>query len=408
MEQVEFVDRDYTDVDEAKSDVRKKESRKVKLAEKSKKMVDSVFSKAKKAAAKVEKKEAEIEMYQNYIASKDISLLEYIMANELIKRCKKKKVRLEKTARKAQRKALRVAKKMNNNMIYKWARTSQQLDVKGIDRKEISNAVNEAFNNVTDEVDVIDRNKISDIIDTDFKNLTDSKNNELNQENGTYRLNKDEIIQDDLAIGSGENEIVTNGLSYGTYRLKKDEIVQDDLATKPEVEKAPAVIPEFSQFFDSISKEKIITEKDPILENAEVGTINEDIFTKINDSLNDENITSNDLAKLRAELEAERNKKNKLTEELEEKLRQAAIAEKEAAAALQEQKEKMKLVQNELEAYKEENRRLETQTQEVEESTNRQISKRQQSLDYINSLNEMIGSRAVNVTVSREVGRGGK
>ena len=109
-------------------------------------------------------------------------------------------------------------------------------------------------------------------------------------------------------------------------------------------------------------------EPTPIVETSE------DIVSKVNDSLNNQNITSMDLLKLREELEAERNRKSQLTEELQEKMKQAAVAEKEAAAALQEQQEKMKLVQDELAAYKEENKRLVDQTQKVEETTQIQIS----------------------------------
>ena len=199
---------------------------------------------------------------------------------------------------------------------------------------------------------------------------------------------------------------------------KKDEIVMSK-TNEPELDAFFASLrnatPEFSE--DLVSSEEEKTEEVSTVEESDfsekveeptpIVETSENIVSKVNDSLNNQNITSMDLLKLREELEAERNRKSQLTEELQEKMKQAAVAEKEAAAALQEQQEKMKLVQDELAAYKEENKRLVDQTQKVEETTQRQISMRQQSLDYINSLNEMMGPRAINVTVNENT-RGGK
>lgn len=446
MEQVEVVDRDYEGVDRAEHDSRKRNTAKIKLTAVSKKVIDSIYAGVRKTEKKLEKveskiKEAERKQTEDVEAQGIKGYISFIVTDIKKKILQKKKYRLKNQIEIKNRRAVRIHDKMKKSMLYKYLERLNNLDVNEIDRNSISEAVEKAFNNmskddnnsqsinepeknieVTESDAVVNDDSLNSLIEnesiSEFEKPRDRNTNETDDQYNEY-LKKFYSPEPEFKTNYNENVLIE-----GTYRLKKDEIIQDDLAFKNDfvaektnVEsefKAPTVIPEFQQFFDSIPKFDSISEQEKegepdfmsISNDNNANTVNEEIFSKVNDSLNDENITSSDLAKLREELETERNKKNKLTEELEEKMKRAAVIEKEAAAALQEQKEKMKLVRDELAAYKEENKRLETQAQKVEESTQRQISIRQQSLNYINSLNEMMGPHAVNVSVTRESSKG--
>lgn len=447
MEQVNVVDRDYTEVEEAENDVRKKASPKVKLTEISKKAIDTVFNKARErmnksgievarenldeTKTKIEETRQKIEEPKNFGS--------YIFNNIKISFLEKKVYKLVNKLERENRRALRVEQNMKKSIVTKYLAAKEkqrQMDVEQVNRDNIAELINRAYeektNDIQPEVKQETETTVTDKIESPVvetpvtADVTNFVNDDIVSEEKAEPVNESSMETTselqrprDRFVYETDNEYndylqnfyaelfpeQVSKVEDTTYRLTKDEIIQDDLSVTPEF-KAPAVIPEFQHFFDSI---RVENEKDEFKnEVEEKNTSDEDIVAKVNESLNDQNITSDDLIKLREALELERTRKNKLTEQLEEKMKQAAEAEKEAAAALQEQKEKMKLVQDELAAYKEENKRLETQTQEVEESTQRQISKRQQSLDYINSLNEMMGSRAVNVVVKDDMTRGGK
>lgn len=448
MEQVEVVDRDYTEVEEAENDSRKRNAPKIKLTAISEKVFDSIYAGVRRTEKKLEKveskiQEAERKQKENVEQQGIKGYVSYVVADIKKNILQKKKYKLKNQIEIKNRRAVRIHDTMKKSMIYKYIEGLNNLDVNEIDRNSISDAVEEAFDSmskndnnsqninepvqnveVTENDNTMNADSLYSVMENEsipeFEKPRDRNTNETDDQYNEY-LKKFYSTEPEFKTNYNEN-----GLIEGTYRLKKDEIVQDDVDLKNNVieEKsnvestfeAPTIIPEFQQFFDSIPKFESILESEKEVEtdsisvgddnNVNTNTVNEEIFSKINDSLNDENITSSDLAKLREELEAERNKKNKLTEELEEKMKRAAVIEKEAAAALQEQKEKMKLVRDELAAYKEENKKLETQAQQVEESTQRQISIRQQSLNYINSLNEMMGPQAVNVNITKESGKG--
>ena len=465
MENVGVLDRDYRRIFNAESDLRKKEARKVKLTEVSKKVIDKVFSitlnvkkfdQINKIDEKIKEKEDRLQQEHGF--------LEHIQIENDIALLKKRRFTKKESARKSYRRALRITEFMKNDMkkntLFRWLglekyidetaeatkrkynntennianNMENSMDVNGIDRNMVENVVNEAFENINE----IDRSMIENAVNEAFENLNNNRNesndnetskstaknyeNSKENENVTvtnketdnveigrprekfaYETDKEynDFLKSFYSTESSEN-VNENTVSEGIYSLRKDEIIKDDLSV-PHKFKLPSVVPEVNQFFDSIPNE-VVNESTNLLDKK----VDDDIVSKVNDSLNDNNVTSAYLVELRNQLEAERNRKTRLTEELEAKRQRAAEAEKEVAAALREQEEKMRLVQNELEAYKEENKRLENQTQQVEETTQRQNSMRQQTLDTINALNEMMGSRAVNIITEKESGKGGK
>lgn len=438
MSQVEVVDRDYSNVEAAENDKRKKASSKVKLTEISKKAIDAVYAVARKKEKKLEKVQNQIEEKEKE-QMEEISYVKYFFNEIKLKGLKRKKAKLEKKVQKEKLRALRITESMKKGMLFKYVSrfdNEKELNVEEVSRDAIAEEINKEFEQMKNSIKSTEEKASNN---TENKNVftSDMKEKEKmyakQQEKSEKDLPEQKTDVEDISMNKPRsrftyetNDEYENYLSdfySSAYSMGKKDIIQDEIVmsktNEPELDAFFAslrnVTPEFSE--DLVSSEEEKTEEVSTVEESDFSEKVEEptpivetsanIVSKVNDSLNNQNITSMDLLKLREELEAERNRKSQLTEELEEKMKQAAVAEKEAAAALQEQQEKMKLVQDELAAYKEENKRLVDQTQKVEETTQRQISMRQQSLDYINSLNEMMGPRAVNVTVNENT-RGGK
>ena len=394
MADIEIVDREYDRVDEAESDVRKKPTTKVKLTEASRKVIDFVYASARRKEKKLEAidekiNEKEKDVKENY---DEMGMLSSMISMIEIENLRKKKHKLSSKISRANRRAVRIEKWLKKTIIFRFLNMLNKLDVNKVDRESISNNIDKEFKSFSNSNK--EENKMEN--QSDINVPRDRFANETDKEYTDY-------------LRSHYSPETSIDLSEGTYSFKKDQIIQDDLSI-PTVTSTPTVIPEFQQFFDSIPRvEKAKEDTDSELQRMkEIPSVDEDIVSKANEGLNNPNVTADYLTSLREKLEAARARKTVLTDEVAKKETTLTTAEKEAAAAEKEKNEKIRLVQNELKAYDEENKKLEEQKQQLEEKTQRQISMRQQSLDTISVLNEMMGDRAVNVSIQQGMSKGGK
>lgn len=434
MKQAEVVDRDYAEVDNAENDSRKRNTPKIKLTEVSKKMIDSVYAGVRRTEKKLEKveskiKEAEIKQTAGVELQGIKGYVSFIVTDIKKKILQKKKFKLQNQIEIKNRRAVRIHAMMKKSMLYKYLERLNNLDVNEIDRNSISEAVEKAFdsmskndNNSNQNKQEIEKNTVVPgngpiTNDESLKSVMDNDNISESEKPRDRNINENDDEYNEYLKKFYSPEFTTNynedGLIEGTYKLRKDEITQDDLAFKNDfvaektnVEsefKAPTVRPGFQA---EQEKEVEIDSMSIVNDNSNANTVNEELFNKINDSLNDENITSNDLAKLLEELNAVRNNNNKLTEGLDEIVQLDTDMKKQVSAVDQEEREKTELLKEQVEVYKAANSRLKAQIKEVENSVEIQNSILQQKSNNIKLIDEMLSAHTVNSSVTRESNKG--
>lgn len=445
MEQVEIVDRDYSEVEEAENDSRKRKTPKIKLTATSANAFDWLYAgvirkerkleKVKEKIQNAERKQSEIDEQQGIKG-----FLSFVVIDIKKNLLQKKKFKLENAIEIKNRRAVRIEDRMKKNILYKYFESLNNLNVNDIDKDSIASAVDDAFDNMSkdygDNQKVKEPEKDIEVAENDAVVNDDSLKSVIENEN----IQKIEKPRDRNTIETDDeyNEYLKkfyspefktnyneNGLIEGTYRLRKDDIIQDDLTFKNEtVEEtnnieskfeAPAIIPEFQQFFDSIPKVDFVSEQDEKTDSMSMDkdnnndtTINEEILSKINDKLNDENVTSSDLTKLLEELELVRNSNNKLAVGLDEIVQLDTDMKKQVSAVDQEERKKTELLKEQVEVYKAANSRLKAQIKEVENSVEVQNSILQQKSNNIKLIDEMLSNHAVavNGNVTKESNKG--
>lgn len=436
MSDINFTDRDLTKVNEHDKNKKSQEARKIRFTGKTASKIANKWTNyyKKKAVQTAQDLKLATYSYDSYIdyANNNATTVDenYISKlEEKMKRLENLKFIYERKAKNSfiffrtlgipirklqESKAVKLKEKMfstmkkNGNLIFAKGKNieNEEINIDSINQDNVKQMVDDMFkeqgNNYTSE-DTVNMNteKPFDNIlggNVDFSPPAISEfqyptevippvyNEKLGKPEQNYNLSFDNK-------GTGLDN--GNNISSSIYRMKKDEIIQDDLS-----------IPDVTNLnfgendINSYNREsvEVAPERDELKEetkSVEMG-LNDTIDDIINKADNG-GVSIEDLEQLRRALDAERNKSKELKKELEEKRIKEAEATREAERAEQAKQEKLKFVNDALLAYKEENERLINESKQLDESAQQKISKKQQAMSTIASLNEMIGPTAVNI-----------
>lgn len=461
MSQVEVVDRDYSNVEAAENDKRKKASSKVKLTEISKKAIDAVYAVARKKEKKLEKVQNQIEEKEKE-QMEEISYVKYFFNEIKLKGLKRKKAKLEKKVQKEKLRALRITESMKKGMLFKYVSrfdNEKELNVEEVSRDAIAEEINKEFEQMKNNIKNTEEKASNNTVD---KNVftSDMKEKEMNEKEKMYAKQQEKNENDlpeqktdveDISMNKPRNRFIDetddayeNYLSdfySSTYSMGKTDIIQDEIvmskANEPELDAFFASLrnatPEFSEDLVSSEEEKTeevsmveepdfsekVEEPSPIVETSEdivdeigsdeVSLDDEKIVAAINNMINDSNSVEDmkQVKQLIANLNAAKDNSEKDEKESEEASKQRIEKEEiEEARTLEFEKNK-KLLIDETDAYIENSRRAKARIQKEKEDIEK-IERNIQSIDAMNAMIlESIGPRAVNVTVDENT-RGGK
>ena len=395
MENIDIIDKDYSEVSKAENDSRRNDDRRVRLTENSKKAIDSIaYWNSRRLDERRQKTVERINEIENAQASGGLDYIDSNVMKIELQTLKARELRYSKRIDKSCRRALKVAAFMENNIISKFVRyIKSKIDVSDINNNAIATMIDREFNNPTpeNEATIEEKNEVSAINNPEVPAI---------DVDSFYHMTKDQIIQDDLSVPKVEVPIIEKKEEIDeVYELGNS--TSEDEIEKPRDRGIYETDTEYNDYLNGF-----YGQKNGMLNN-ENNQNNQDLYAMVSKTLVNGNTTIDDLERLRSALETERNTKSQLTRELEEKRMEAAVAQKEAEEAEKEKQAKIRLVNDELAAYREENERLKAKTKEVVDETQRKISMRQETMNYIDSLNQMIGSQAVNVR-NNENSRGGK
>ena len=443
MEEIEIVDRNYENVKEA-ADESKIE--KVRLTGKSKSAIDLIFFNTKRLSHKASMLNEEADLIAKSVEkAKNSGTMDAgteSILNFEVTRLRKKALKATEKSKNSYKRAIRVKEFMCKHMLNKAESLLGAVDVDAINIENIADIVENSFEKGTTttkqtqspNIDSIDSSNIEKAVDSNIElqnKIDDSITKKAEDtvttnsfgntvEDGTYSFTKNDIIQDDI---SGINQVVSsfNGTSprnrmlYETdeqynefldkyYNQESSSLKNKESEKNEEVStdsKGSMIVPEIKAFFENSAIDHILGNESTVEQEKS------DLYKDATATLNDSSTTIDDLERLRRALEEERNKKDKLTKELEEKRLAAEIAEKEAEKAEKEKQEKIQLVNDELAQYKKANEALQSQTKQIEEVTQQKISRRQNAMNYIASLDEMIDS-SIGKSSDLSINRGGK
>lgn len=391
MEQVDILgdDRDYSSVE---NDRNKKETKRVKLTEKSKKNVESknkfLFSGAMAHMETSLSYEEKADKVEKKLDSQDgLSLEEKAILNLQLTSLRSKQYHYSNKAVKSYNRAIAIKEFMKKNVVDKFRnfclKISEKLDsfasnlnvaevnVPNVDKlfnrsKENKNDIGIDFSALDEEIEKsrIQSNQQPVVGDENIEKKVDS-------EDSVYHFNRENITQDDIGMGRQDDE--SEGLSensedvFGYFVDNKN------------------VIPTVSNSANTVSS---------VEDNSMDSEVTTDFSSIFASGVNGNASVDEELDALCEALVRAQQDHLELKNDLEQQMIQKENSEKEAKAAESEMLEKMKAAREQLELCEAENKKLRNQQLEVEKETKRNLSARQAALNSIDALDKMLAGEA--------------
>ena len=360
MEQVDILgdDRDYSSVE---NDRNKKETKRVKLTEKSKKNVESknkfLFSGAMAHMETSLSYEEKADKVEKKLDSQDgLSLEEKAILNLQLTSLRSKQYHYSNKAVKSYNRAIAIKEFMKKNVVDKLFNRS----------KENKNDIGIDFSALDEEIEKsrIQSNQQPVVGDENTEKKVDS-------EDSVYHFNRENITQDDIGMGRQDDE--SEGLSensedvFGYFVDNKN------------------VIPTVSNSANTVSS---------VEDNSMDSEVTTDFSSIFASGVNGNASVDEELDALCEALVRAQQDHLELKNDLEQQMIQKENSEKEAKAAESEMLEKMKAAREQLELCEAENKKLRNQQLEVEKETKRNLSARQAALNSIDALDKMLAGEA--------------
>ena len=391
MEQVDILgdDRDYSSVE---NDRNKKETKRVKLTEKSKKNVESknkfLFSGAMAHMETSLSYEEKADKVEKKLDSQDgLSLEEKAILNLQLTSLRSKQYHYSNKAVKSYNRAIAIKEFMKKNVVDKFRnfclKISEKLDsftsnlnvaevnVPNVDK--LFNRSKENKNDIGIDFSALDEEIEKSRIQSNQQPVVGDENTEkkVDSENSVYHFNRENITQDDIDMGRQDDE--SEGLSensedvFGYFVDNKNVIPTVSNSTNP-----------ISSVEDNSMNSEVTTDFSSIFASGVNGNASVD---KELDALCE--------AIVRAQQD-----RLELKNDLEQQMIKKENSEKEAKAAESKMLEKMKAARELLELCEAENKELRNQQLEVEKETKRNLSATQAALNSIDALDKMLAGEA--------------
>ena len=391
MEQVDILgdDRDYSSVE---NDRNKKETKRVKLTEKSKKNIESknkfLFSGAMahmETSLSYEEKADKVE--KKLDSQDDLSLEEKAILNLQLTSLRSKQYHYSNKAVKSYNRAIALKEFMEKNIVDKfrkfYLKISEKLDsfgaklnvaevnVPNVDK--LFNRSKENKNDIGIDFSALDEEIEKSKIQSNQQPVVGDENTEkkADSEDSVYHFNRENIIQDDIGMGRQDDE--SEGLSENS-----EDVFEYFVDNKN-------VIPTVSNSANTISS---------VEDNSMDSEVNTDFSSIFASGVNGNASVDEELDALCEALVRAQQDHLELKNDLEQQMIQKENSEKEAKAAESEMLEKMKAAREQLEIYRAKNAKLRNQQIEVEKETKRNISAKQAALNSIDALDKMLAGEA--------------
>ena len=391
MEQVDILgdDRDYSSVE---NDRNKKETKRVKLTEKSKKNIESknkfLFSGAMAHMETSLSYEEKADKVEKKLDSQDgLSLEEKAILNLQLTSLRSKQYHYSNKAVKSYNRAIAIKEFMKKNVVDKFRnfclKISEKLDsftsnlnvaevnVPNVDK--LFNRSKENKNDIGIDFSALDEEIEKSKIQSNQQPVVGDENTEkkADSEDSVYHFNRENIIQDDIGMGRQDDE--SEGLSENS-----EDVFEYFVDNKN-------VIPTVSNSANTISS---------VEDNSMDSEVNTDFSSIFASGVNGKASVDEELDALCEALVRAQQDQLELKNDLEQQMIQKENSEKEAKAAQSEMLEKMKAAREQLERYEAENERLRNQQLEVEKETERNLSATQAALNSIDALDKMLAGEA--------------
>lgn len=383
-------DRDFSSVEKNRSE---KEDKRVKLTGKSKKNVESknkfLFSRdMTRMQTSLDSEEKADKVEKKLDNQDDLSLEEKAILNLQLTSLKSKQCHYSNKNVKPYNRAIAVKEFMKNNIINKFrmfcSELTKKLNVTEVNVPDVNQLFSKADkgnNTVGIDMDALDaeiRNSRKEAEQPVVDVVEENTEKKLEDSDSMYSYKKEDIIQDNIY-----SEQLDSKSPIGMF--EKSSTIENSVLSNDE--NLGTNVP-FSRFEkNSISDEMPISDA--------LSDFNKDIVN-ISESINDSNVTIDDLEALRSALEQEKRTREELKNRLENQRIQEQNAEKEAIEAERQKKERIKFANEQLAAYRAENQKLKTQQMEVEQETQRKISARQAAMNQIAEINQMLAGGNLN------------
>lgn len=385
MEQVDILgdDRDYSSVE---NDRNKKETKRVKLTEKSKKNVELknkfLFSGAMTHMQTSLDYEEKADKIEKKLDNQDnLSLEETAILNLQVVTLRSMQYHYNERAIKSYTRAINLMEFMKNNVIVnKFKRLgeylSEKLNVSEVNVPNVDKLFNRSKENKNDigiDFSALDEEIEKSKIQSNQQPVVGDENTEkkADSEDSVYHFNRENIIQDDIGMGRQDDE--SEGLSENS-----EDVFEYFVDNKN-------VIPTVSNSANTISS---------VEDNSMDSEVNTDFSSIFASGVNGNASVDEELDALCEALVRAQQDHLELKNDLEQQMIQKENSEKEAKAAESEMLEKMKAAREQLEIYREKNAELRNQQIEVEKETKRNISAKKAALNSIDALDKMLAGEA--------------
>lgn len=385
MEQVDILgdDRDYSSVE---NDRNKKETKRVKLTEKSKKNVELknkfLFSGAMTHMQTSLDYEEKADKIEKKLDNQDnLSLEETAILNLQVVTLRSMQYYYNERAVKSYTRAINLMEFMKNNVIVnKFKRLgeylSEKLNVSEVNVPNVDKLFNRSKENKNDigiDFSALDEEIEKSKIQSNQQPVVGDENTEkkADSEDSVYHFNRENIIQDDIGMGRQDDE--SEGLSENS-----EDVFEYFVDNKN-------VIPTVSNSANTISS---------VEDNSMDSEVNTDFSSIFASGVNGNASVDEELDALCEALVRAQQDHLELKNDLEQQMIQKENSEKEAKAAESEMLEKMKAAREQLEIYRAKNAKLRNQQIEVEKETKRNISAKQAALNSIDALDKMLAGEA--------------
>lgn len=385
MEQVDILgdDRDYSSVE---NDRNKKETKRVKLTEKSKKNVELknkfLFSGAMTHMQTSLDYEEKADKIEKKLDNQDnLSLEETAILNLQVVTLRSMQYYYNERAVKSYTRAINLMEFMKNNVIVnKFKRLgeylSEKLNVSEVNVPNVDKLFNRSKENKNDigiDFSALDEEIEKSKIQSNQQPVVGDENTEkkADSEDSVYHFNRENIIQDDIGMGRQDDE--SEGLSENS-----EDVFEYFVDNKN-------VIPTVSNSANTISS---------VEDNSMDSEVNTDFSSIFASGVNGNASVDEELDALCEALVRAQQDHLELKNDLEQQMIQKENSEKEAKAAESEMLEKMKAAREQLETYRAKNAKLRNQQIEVEKETKRNISAKQAALNSIDALDKMLAGEA--------------
>lgn len=385
MEQVDILgdDRDYSSVE---NDRNKKETKRVKLTEKSKKNVELknkfLFSGAMTHMQTSLDYEEKADKIEKKLDNQDnLSLEETAILNLQVVTLRSMQYYYNERAVKSYTRAINLMEFMKNNVIVnKFKRLgeylSEKLNVSEVNVPNVDKLFNRSKENKNDigiDFSALDEEIEKSKIQSNQQPVVGDENTEkkADSEDSVYHFNRENIIQDDIGMGRQDDE--SEGLSENS-----EDVFEYFVDNKN-------VIPTVSNSANTISS---------VEDNSMDSEVNTDFSSIFASGVNGNASVDEELDALCEALVRAQQDHLELKNDLEQQMIQKENSEKEAKAAESEMLEKMKAAREQLEIYRAKNAELRNQQIEVEKETKRNISAKKAALNSIDALDKMLAGEA--------------